>query len=199
MSWSTNDWIVRREVLASGPWEGMLVRAIEDSPEHLISYTPEGSSFGFPPGDWPTTSGKHPWSDRGSWQGHGCLMIQRPDVGHAIWHFWGGPERKFLCWYINLQEPFRRTAIGYDTQDLELDIIVYPNGKWQLKDDELMEQRILDGRWNAEQVAEIRNEARKLTDRLDSGERWWPLEWQHWQPDPQWQVPRALPAGWEFD
>ena len=51
-------------------------------------------------------------------------MLQRPGDAYAIWHFWHGPEREFRGWYVNLQEPFRRTAQGYDTQDLELDIWV---------------------------------------------------------------------------
>ena len=196
LSWAEGDWVVRREVLANGPWLGMLVKIIEDSPEHLISYVPEGSPFDFPKGDWPTPDGKHPWLDRDSWQGHGCLMIQRPEDTYAVWHFWHGPEREFSCWYVNIQEPFRRTAIGYDTQDLELDLVVYPDGTWELKDDELMDQRVQEGRWSAERVAQIREEGAKIAARLNNAERWWPLEWRDWTPDPAWVVPTELPGGW---
>jgi hypothetical protein len=45
---------------------------------------------------------------------------------HAIWVFWHGPQREFRGWYVNLQEPFRRTSLGVDTQDLELDILIAP-------------------------------------------------------------------------
>ena len=45
------------------------------------------------------------------------------------WVFWHGPERAFHGWYLNLQEPFRRTPQGYDTQDLELDIWVPAEGR----------------------------------------------------------------------
>ena len=198
LDWSTGDWVVRREVLSNGPWMGGLVRIVEDSPENLISYIPEGSPFGFPDGDWPTPSGRHPWSDRNSWQGLGCLMIHRPEDAYAVWHFWRGPERDFVCWYINLQEPFRRTAIGYDTQDLELDFVVYPSGRWEIKDDELLDLRVREGRYSAEQVAEIRAEGARIADRLEAGERWWPLEWRDWEPDPAWVVPDDLPPGWEL-
>jgi len=47
---------------------------------------------------------------------------------HAIWVFWRGPQREFAGWYVNLQEPFRRTSRGVDTQDLELDIVIAPDG-----------------------------------------------------------------------
>ena len=78
MLWTEGDWVVRREVLSNGPWLGVIAKIIEDSPEHLISYIPEKSPFGFPAGNWPTSSGEHQWADRQCWHGHGCLMIQKP-------------------------------------------------------------------------------------------------------------------------
>lgn len=197
VTWSAGDWVVRREVLDGGPWLGTLVMIVEDSPDRLISYLPEGAPFGFPAGDWPTPSGQHPWSHRRNWQGHGCLMIQKPGDTYAVWHFWEGASRNFLCWYINLQEPFRRTAIGYDTQDLELDFVIHPDGQWELKDDELMDQRVEEGRWSAQRVAEIRSAGQRIADRLQAGERWWPEEYRHWKPDSSWTVPDTLPDGWE--
>lgn len=196
MSWSEGDWVVRREVLQDGPWMGMLVKIIEDRPDRLVSYIPEGAPLAFPPGVWPTPTGKHPWAGRATWRGHGCLMIQPTSAAHAIWHFWEGPRREFSCWYINLQEPFRRTPVGYDTQDLELDIILSPDGGLALKDDHLMEQRVAEGRWTAQRVEAIRVDAQELMARLEAGERWWPLAFRDWAPDPRWVVPEALPEGW---
>ncbi len=174
-----------------------MVHVIEDTPERLVSYIPEGSPFGFAQGNWPTPDGKHPWSNRSRWTGHGCLMIQRPGDPYAIWHFWVGDKREFYCWYINLQEPFRRTAIGYDTQDLELDFIVYPNDEWVIKDAELLDERVEEGRWTSAKVAEIRAEGEKISTALGKGDRWWPLEYQYWSPEPALSVPDSLPDGWE--
>lgn len=197
MSWSEGDWVVRREVLSKGPWMGLLVKIVEDNDNYLISYIPEGSPFGFPAGDWPISGGKHPWADRSCWQGPGCLMIQQPGTAHAVWHFWNAPDREFACWYINLQEPFRRTSIGYDTQDLELDLVVYPDDQWVLKDEELLDVRVAEGRWTAARARDIRAIGKQLAASLDLGERWWPLEYRDWQPDPEWVVPDRLPDGWE--
>jgi Protein of unknown function (DUF402) len=46
----------------------------------------------------------------------------------STWVLWEGEERSMDCWYINLQEPFRRTRDGIDSQDLELDFVVAPDG-----------------------------------------------------------------------
>jgi NAD(P)H-flavin reductase len=50
---------------------------------------------------------------------------------HAVWVFWEGASRDLAGWYVNIQEPFRRTSIGFDTQDLELDIVIEPDGSWR--------------------------------------------------------------------
>ena len=80
---------------------------------------------------------------------------------------------QFTCWYLNLQEPLRRTAVGYDTQDHELDVVVFPDGQWLLKDDEKMEQRIREGRYSAAEVVEIRALGARLAAMVDAGETWW--------------------------
>ena len=72
-------------------------------------------------------------------------MLQRPGEAYAIWHFWFGDERAFRGWYVNFQEPFRRTPQGYDTQDLELDIWAPLDGPWEWKDDDVLEERVVGG------------------------------------------------------
>lgn len=99
-----------------------------------------------------------------------------------MWHFWNSPDREFACWYINLQKPFRRTSIGYDTRDLELDLVVYPDDQWVLKDEELLDVRVAEGRWTAARARDIRAIGKQLTASLDPGACWWPLEYRDWQP-----------------
>ena len=115
---------------------------------------------------------------------------------HAVWVFWQGPERELGAWYVNIQEPFRRSSIGFDTQDLELDIVIDPNGSWRWKDDEQLEGWIERGRWTARRSTEIRAEGERVTAELEAGRRWWSDEWAAWEPDPAWPAPE-LPAGWE--
>ena len=53
------------------------------------------------------------------------LMLRRPaDARSRSWHFWDGPPPALAG--PRLEEPFRRTATGYDTADLELDIYKSP-------------------------------------------------------------------------
>lgn len=186
--------IVRRDIWHGRPvvgWGGIVVSDAEDL---LVLYMPGGGPLGFPPEDF--FGDPHPWSGKDRWAGHGVLQLQRPGEMHAVWVFWEGVEHKLACWYVNIQEPFRRSSIGFDTQDLELDIVIAPDGSWSLKDDEQLEPWIERGRWTREEVAAIRAEGARIAAELDAGRRWWSDSWATWEPDPSWPVP-PLPAGWE--
>jgi len=179
--WSEGDTIVRREVRNDGwVWMQMPVQVVRDEPGLLVTYTAEGTPLEFPPG--PEV---HPWASvRGAWEGHGVLALQRPDEMHAVLVFWQRPEREFAGWYVNIQEPFRRTAKGFDTQDLELDIWIPAGGTWQLKDDELLDVRVREGRFTQDQARATRREAARVTAELDAGRRWWDDSWAAWRPEP---------------
>jgi len=193
VGWQPGDAIVRRDVWRGEPkvgWGGIVVA---DTDELLVLYMPERSPFAFAPEFF---GGPHPWAVNDHWQGHGVLQLQRPGEMHAVWAFWHGHERAFRTWYVNIQEPFRRTPLGFDTQDLELDVVVGADGSWRYKDDEHMESWIDCGRWTVDEVAEIRAEGARIAADLDAGRRWWGDEWATWEPDPAWRAPE-LPADWD--
>jgi hypothetical protein len=184
---------MRRDVWRGQPvvaWGGTVVL---DDPELFAIYMPEGSPLRFAPDFF---GAPHPWSYTDRWRGHGVLQLQRPDEMHAVWVLWTGPDRDFTGWYVNLQEPFRRTRFGIDTQDLELDIVVSPDGSWHFKDDERLEGWIERGRWTPAEVAAIRAEGTRIGKMLDAGKRWWTDDWATWRPDPDWSLPE-LPANWD--
>jgi hypothetical protein len=193
--------VVRSEVLGlqppevsaapagTGCWLEFPVHVVEDSDAQLVTYTAPGAPFRFPPGPWPTPDGLHPWFGRDAWTGHGCLMVQRPGDHNAVWHFWEGPERSFVCWYLNLQTSFTRTETGYQTQDLELDLLVFPDGSHLVKDADVLDDRITEGRYTPELVRWIRAYGDGLVDRLVREGPWWDRSWADWTPDAAWAAP----------
>lgn len=193
--WSGGDVIVRSEVLglqpaevtvttvASGVWLEAPVIVVDDSPEQLVTYMAAGAAFTFPDGEWPTPDGRHPWHGRAGWQGHGCLMVQRPGDHYAVWHFWDGPDREFVCWYLNLQTAFVRNERGFGTQDLELDLVVFPDGSHIVKDEEVLDDRVAEGRYSPELVEWIRRYGQTLVQRLEAEGPWWDPSWATWEPD----------------
>lgn len=177
--WSEGDVVLHREVLNSGHcWCHMPVRVVRDTPGLLVTYIEEGAPIGYPPAPFP-----HPWQPlRDRWEGHGALALRRPDDPYAVLAFWDGPQREFACWYVNFAEPIRRRATAYDTQDLELDLIVWPDGRLELKDDDALDLRVAEGRFTQDQADATRADARRLIAELEAGRRWWDDAWSGWAP-----------------
>ena len=185
--------IVRRDVWHGEVMFGWGGIVVQDTDDLLALYMPEGAPLAFAADFF---GEPHPWSGRDRWYGHGVVQLHRPGAMHSVWVFWEGPARRFAGWYLNLEEPWRRTLLGFDTQDLELDIVVSADGSWSFKDDEQLDPWVVRGRWTSEEVAEIRAEGARLGAELDAGRRWWSDEWATWQPDPAWPPP-VLPEGWD--
>jgi hypothetical protein len=195
--WSYGDVVVRREISWGRPSSAIAVRVVEHSAELLVTFIPEHTPMAYNDAiSWPTESGRHPWWPKARWEGHGVLMLQRPGDEYAVWHFWSGPERRFTCWYLNIQEPFRCTAIGYDTQDLELDVVMFEDYAWVLKDEDALDAHVATGRHSAATMQRARDVGAGITAMIERRELWWDLELRHWTPDPAWDTPAGVLDGW---
>ncbi len=200
--------IVRREAIgldfdgAGGAdakvWFGYPVHVVADSADELVCYVGTGAEFGFVDGQWPTATGAHPWRGQRCWEGHGCLMVQRRGDPYAVWHYWHGPRREFLCWYINFQAPFRRTWCGFETQDFELDIVVFADGTWTFKDLDLMAARVAEGYLHASVADRVMALGNEFGRELTTGTRRWDSHWADWVPPATWHD-AALPPAWPSD
>ena len=188
--------VVRREIMRGEVWFGYTSICVHDDGDLLVTYLPPGTPFGYPEaGTFP--AGPHPWLTAGHthWSGHGMLALHWTGVDHAVFLFWTGPARDFTGWYFNLQDAPRRTPIGFDTVDHELDL-VWPAGaaSYQWKDvDEFAATGPVryPGR-----VEAIHAEAQRIATLLDAGEMWWDPAWASWTPGPE-LAPRELPDGWD--
>jgi len=97
---------------------------------------------------------------------------------------------------VNLQEPLRKTRIGFDTLDHELDVIVEFNGSWRWKDEDELAEAISRGLLPAEDEPRLRSEGERAVRRIVEREPPFDRDWSDWRPDPAWPVP-ALPEGWD--
>lgn len=123
------------------------------------------------------------------------LRLYLPNFGYSVGLTFD-KQGEFKSWYGNLEAPFIRTKLGIDTRDFALDVIAYPNGRWQWKDEEEFARRLEVGIDSAAHQAQVRAAGQDFIKRFEQNE--WPFNagWQTWQPDQQWQVPR-LPENWQ--
>jgi hypothetical protein len=119
---------------------------------------------------------------------------------HSVWVFLQTRDgaRRFNGYYVNFEEPFRRTAIGFDTNDHTLDIVVTPDLTWSWKDEEDFEARVRDGIYSPAFAAAVRAEADRVIAAIEARRSPFSDGWDRWTPDPTWTVPE-LPPTWETE
>jgi hypothetical protein len=127
------------------------------------------------------------------WHTRRILQIAPYDAAHTLGLHWDHATGAFLGWYVNLQEPLRRSRLGFDSFDQMLDVWIEPDGTWGWKDwDELVEAERV-GLFTSAEAAAIRAEGERVIASL--GTRL-PTGWEEWQPDPSWALP-TMPEGWD--
>jgi hypothetical protein len=169
-------------------------RLVELAPEHVVMYLAAGSPGKITPrgpdGYLRRWMGPAEPSDH-VWYGSGVLWRIPFAASHALGHFWhesGG----FAGWYVNLQEPLRRSPLGYDTCDQALDVWVEPDGTWHWKDEDELAEAVELGIYSPAEAETIRAEGERVVAALDTLV---PTGWEEWRPPPHWG-PLDLPERW---
>ena len=131
-----------------------------------------------------------------SWRTNRLLILLEPEKYYARMFFWEQESNSFLCYYINFQLPFRPSPIGFDTLDLELDLIIEPDFAWRWKDVENYQQGVDCGIIRNEWIDEIEKAKKEVFSNLER--RRYPFDgsWLDWMPDSTWQPPK-LPEIWD--
>ncbi|MGH9195262.1 MAG: DUF402 domain-containing protein [Acidimicrobiia bacterium] len=106
------------------------------------------------------------------------------------------PEGTHWGWYVNLQEPMKRTDRDFRSIDLMLDILVDLDRTWRWKDDDEFEALIEARLYDESIVNAVRSDAKKVITRIEENERPLYESWPAWVPEPDWSLP-VLPPGWE--
>ena len=129
--------------------------------------------------------------------GRAVLRLMFPGCGYSIWLFWDdeGPRRTFRGYYVNMEEPFRRTSIGFDTNDHQLDIVVSPDFAWQWKDEDVFEEFVRVGNYSQAFALHVREEAARAIELIEARRSPFCDGWEQWRAEPSWSMPE-LPPGW---
>ncbi len=174
------------------PGAGWPLRVVEDREDRVALYLQRGTRFrqvrrvdGTYQQTWDT------------WR-YETLRLMFPGRFYSVWLFWNvdGSERSLRAYYVNMEEPFRRSAIGFDTNDHQLDIVVQPDLTWSWKDKALFEDFVREGYYSQEFATRVREEAASVIELIEARRPPFRDGWEEWEPDPSWTVPE-LPAGWE--
>jgi len=197
--WAPGDIIVVRGILKGKLWWASPAYVVQDTPELLALYWPVGTPTRSPVSR-PTVQdelyNRIELEDR-DWTDNDVLSLNTKRAAHSIDLMWEAGTRKFRCWYVHLQEPLRRTMIGFDTMDQMLDIVISPDrASWRWKDEDELNQAEAIGLYSHPKVASIRAEGERVIKMMKGNAPPFCDGWENWLPPEEWTIPK-FPGGWE--
>lgn len=206
MSWSPGDTVVVQEVWHDYVWAARPMIVARDDGDFVALWFPKGTRW-----KAPTSPPTRPRADARGQRLASCLslrdwvfvdaawdvstlVLMRAGDWHALWVSWLD-HGEHWGWYVNLQEPYRRTAKGFETMDLALDVVIDPDRTWHWKDEEELEAFVSEGVFDGVLAERIRDEGLLVAHRAERNEPPFSDPWPSWRPDPMWRMPE-LPEGW---
>jgi predicted RNA-binding protein associated with RNAse of E/G family len=182
---NVGDDVVLRYITRDGrPGMSWAARLVEDD-DLVALFMPAGT----PHKRWTQTARGRELADA-AWR-RMTLRLMYPDRWYSIWLTWD--DEAFQGYYVNFEEPFRRTPIGFDTNDHQLDIVVSPDRRWSWKDEDVVAERMRDGSFSHELVDAMHDQGREVVRAIELGSPPFDGARAAWRPSAGWTVPRLHP------
>lgn len=208
-TWQPGESLALRGMYNERPWYVQSALMVKDSPREVALLLLPGAECAMPSGYIHKKHGKQrDWQrwqemlnpsrelEKFNWQTNRFLILLEPGKFYATIFIWNHDRDEFECYYINFQLPFERSQCGFDTLDLELDLVIDPDFQSHWKDAAEYQEGIRAGVIQPNWSEGIENAKKEIFERIEN--RQYPLnaDWLSWIPDPIWTAPQ-LPAGWE--
>lgn len=200
--WTTGDIIALRYISTDARIEMCWpCRVVEDTDEILAVFIAAGSKY--KAGPKRSAAEKRQYQrdflppDEYEWR-KDTLRLMFPGQHHSVFLFWkgNGANRQFESYFVNIEEPYRRTAVGIDTQDHTLDIVVQPDLSWEWRDEDELQNHVRHGFYTQDLAEFARAEGNRVIEQIKREIHPCLKNWDCWQSDPTWEIP-TFPAGWD--
>jgi len=132
-----------------------------------------------------------------NWHTEGTLRLKNPRSMWSLWVFWEPGMGDVRGWYVNVDAPYNRTRLGFDTWDMFLDVVVQPDRKtWRYKDEDEFADAIEAGIFNELEVQKVWDAAEQGLQTIAENRQPFDSIWANWRPDSSWTTPQ-IPPDWE--
>jgi len=176
-------------------------RIVEDRDDLLALFIAAGSPYKAGPKKSAAEKRRQPRlplpPDERVWR-NDTLRLMLPGRSHSVSMSWGLGAGRFrlLKYFVNMEEPFRRTAVGFDTQDHTLDIEVTPDLAWRWRDEEELTNHVAEGFYTTALATAARAEGEETIEAIRRLDHECLRGWPEWHPPPDWRLP-AFVDGWD--
>ncbi len=128
------------------------------------------------------------------WRHHRILSFAFPDTPYGVLARFDDATGAFDGWYLNLQDPLRRTAIGFDTTDHVLDVVIPADQlSWSWKDEDELVEALELGMISEASAAHIRWAGERAVEHVLLREPPFDEDWREWRPDRDGTRPSCRP------
>mgnify|MGYP005624601723 CR=1 FL=1 len=132
-----------------------------------------------------------------NWHTSGTLRLKNPRSMWSLWVFFEPEMTGVRGWYINIDAPYKRTHLGFDTWDMFLDVVVQPDRKtWRYKDEDEFQEAIDAGIFSELEAQNVWDAAAQALQIIAENRKPFNSVWGTWRPDPNWKLPQ-IPRDWE--
>ena len=128
------------------------------------------------PGGW---DGRH---QETPWRGPGVLRVHRWGDPWSVWR-WREPDGWRPGCYVNLEQPWTRTAWGFDSRDWVLDLVLAADGTPTWKDADELAWCEQVGTVTAEHAADVRRAGERALTAARAGAFPFTADWDGWPVD----------------
>jgi len=184
--WSSGDVVCLRQTWRGRVWQAHAWHVVAHDESQLVLFAPIGAEAWFPGVPIPQDE----WTLTRSPFKTNILRLFPAGAAYSTLLEWDA-DWSFVEWYVNFERPQQPSPVGFDYVDRALDLVCYPDGRWELLDEDELEEGLERGVLTAEDAAAARAGAARIV-----AEWPFPTGWEDWRPDPGWEPP-SLPAGWD--
>ena len=177
--WKPGEQVVLRGIVSRRVWSARSVIVVSDSVEETVLALLPGAQCAYPEGysywkfgdytkgtRWQEAKDQS-WTFREfEWQRNRFLIFLRPQRYYDTSLVWDGETEQFQGYYINFQLPVERSAVGFDTLDLDLDVVIDPAYDWHWKDEGAYLEGIRKGGIQAAWAVEIERAKKDVVQHL---------------------------------
>ncbi len=132
--WNKGDNVLLRGVYNHRPAYAQSLRVVKDTPKETALLIWPGAECAAPAGyihlghaawdRWAETLTNTWQLEKYLWRANRFLVLLEPEKFYSTIYTWNAASNRFVGYYINFQIPFRRTPLGFDTFDLDLDLLI---------------------------------------------------------------------------
>lgn len=110
----------------------------------------------------------------------------------SVW--WDAATGAYMRTYVDFQEPLRESGDNFDTRDLQLDLVVTPEGEWSWKDEDHYGHIIQLGMISEDHQLAVHRAREEVVSLVEA--KTFPFDGQLKDDRPAGHVLPELPAGW---